>query len=429
MKKQLRLAALVAGVAIIAAACSSGGASTAPSAATSAAPTAAASTGTESTAPESTAPESQAPAALAGELTLWHSYSSGAGTELDALNEVLDTVKAANPELVVNVLEVPFNDLFTKYDTDAATGGGPDLFIAPNDSMGRQARDGVIADLTAALEGKLTGKTETAVNGSKVGDALFMVPESLKAVGLFYDSAKIATPPATTDALLAGVTDGSIKAGFFGGNNGLYHNFGWWAGFGGQLMDETGKCIADQGGVADAYAYLVSLQTAGAKFYPNYDDMANDFKAGTIDLIVDGPWATGGYKTTVPGVASAPMPAGPSGPAQPFAGVDGWYINPASADLDLAVNFALAMTDETAEQVFVDKAGHIPANTANTITDPITQGFADAVATGFPRPQVPQLDNFWGNFGTAQQKILESGADPVAEVATACAAMNTANGL
>jgi arabinogalactan oligomer/maltooligosaccharide transport system substrate-binding protein len=194
-------------------------------------------------------------------------------------------------------------------------------------------------------------------------------------------------------------------------------------------MDDTGKCIADQGGVADAYAYLVSLQDAGATFYANYDDMANAFKAGDINLIVDGPWATGGYKESVPGVASAPIPAGPSGPAQPFSGVDGWYINPASANVDLAVNFALAMTDETSEQVFVDQAGHIPANTANTITDPITKGFADAVATGYPRPQVQQLDNFWGNFGTAQQKILESGADPAAEVATACAAMNTANGL
>jgi arabinogalactan oligomer / maltooligosaccharide transport system substrate-binding protein len=424
MKKQLRFASLVAGVAIIAAACSSSGATTAPSSAPeSTAPSAA---------PESSAPESQAPAGLAGELTIWHSYSSGAGTELDALNEVLALVAgpgSANPDLTVNVLEVPFNDLFTKYNTDAATGGGPDLFIAPNDSMGQQSRDEVIADLTDALAGKLDGKTETAVAGAKVGDRIFMVPESLKAVGLFYDSASLATPPATTDALLAGVKDGSIKAGFFGGNNGLYHNFGWWAAFGGQLMDDTGKCIADQGGVSDAYAYLVELQDAGAKFYPNYDDMANAFKAGDLNLIVDGPWATGGYKESVAGVASAPIPAGPTGPARPFSGVDGWYINPSTTDLDLAVEFALQMTDVAGEQIFVDKAGHIPANSANTITDPITQGFADAVATGYPRPQIPQLDNFWGNFGTAQQKILESGGDPVAEVAAACAAMNEANGL
>jgi arabinogalactan oligomer / maltooligosaccharide transport system substrate-binding protein len=420
MKRHFRLAGLVATVAIVAAACSTPAASTGPSTAPSTAP----STG-PSTAPSS----SPAAAALKGELTIWHSYSSGAGTELQALTTVLAAVQAENPDLKVTTVEVPFADLFKKYETDAATGGGPDLFIAPNDSLGFEAREGVLADLDTALTGKLDGKTPTAVAGSKVEGKLFMVPESLKAVGLFYDSAKLATPPATTDALLAGVKDGSIKAAFFGGNDGVYHEFGWWAGFGGALMDSSGKCIAATTGVPDAYKYLQELQTAGAKFLPKYDDMANGFKAGTYNLIVDGPWATGGYKTAVPGLKSAPMPAGPKGPAQPLAGVDGWYVNPATKDMDLAVAFALRMTDQSAEQVFVDTAGHIPANTANTITDPITQGFADAVATGFPRPQIKQLDNFWGNFGNAQQKILETAADPTAAITEACAAMDKANGL
>jgi arabinogalactan oligomer/maltooligosaccharide transport system substrate-binding protein len=95
MKKQLRLAAIVAGVAIIAAACSTPAASTAPSTAPS--------TGA-STAPASTGPESQAPAALTGSVTLWHSYGSGGG-ETGALNTVLDTVRAANTGLTIDVVE------------------------------------------------------------------------------------------------------------------------------------------------------------------------------------------------------------------------------------------------------------------------------------------------------------------------------------
>jgi arabinogalactan oligomer/maltooligosaccharide transport system substrate-binding protein len=301
------------------------------------------------------------------------------------------------------------------------------MFIAPNDSLGFQAREGVIADIDALMAG-LGDTNQVAVDGSKVDGKFYMVPESLKAVGMFYDTAKIATPPATTDELLAAVQGGTVKAGFLGGTN-AYHNFGWWAGFGGQLMDDTGKCIADTTGVGDAYQYLADLQAAGAKFYPNYDDMANAFKAGEIDLIVDGPWATGGYKEAVPTLGVAPMPAGPVGPAQPLTGVDGWYINPNTPDLELAVNFAKAMTTQEAQQVFVDVAGHIPANTNVTVTDPITQGFADAVSTGFPRPQVQQLDNFWGNFGNALQLVLESGTDAQQAVADACAAMNQANGL
>lgn len=418
MKKQLRFAALVAGVAIIAAACSSGTASTAPSTAPeSTAP---------STAPESTAPESQAPAGLVGEVTLWHSYSSGAGTELQALNQVLDTVKAANPELVVNVLEVPFSDIYNKWNTDVATGAGPTMFIAPNDSLGFQAREGVIADLDALLADKLGDTVQVAVDGSKVDGKLFMVPESLKAVAAIYDSAKVATPPATTDELMTAVKDGTIKAGFFAVGQ-AYHNFGWWGAFGGQLMDAEGTCIAETTGVPDAYQYVADLQTAGAKMYANYDDMANAYKAGEIDYIIDGPWASGGYKEAVPTTAVAPIPAGPGGPAQPLTGVDGWYINPNTPDLQLAVDFALAMTTQDAQQVMVDVAGHIPANKNITITDPITQGFATAVATGFPRPQIQELDNFWGNFSNAWQLVLESGEDPTKAVTDACAAMNQAN--
>ena len=114
MKKHLRLAAVVAGVAIIAAACGPSGATTAPSSAASTAP---------STAPESVAPGSEAPAALEGEITLWHSYGSGGG-ETGALDTVVAAVKAANPGLTINVVEQPFDQIFTKWRTEVAAGGG-----------------------------------------------------------------------------------------------------------------------------------------------------------------------------------------------------------------------------------------------------------------------------------------------------------------
>ena len=80
-------------------------------------------------------------------------------------------------------------------------------------------------------------------------------------------------------------------------------------------------------------------------------------------------------------------------------------------------------------QVFVDDAGHVPANPAVTITDPITQGFADAAAAGLPRPQNAQFGNWWGPFGDALNKVIDTGADPATAVKDACALMNEASGL
>jgi arabinogalactan oligomer/maltooligosaccharide transport system substrate-binding protein len=415
MNKKLRVLGVFAGLTIMIGACSSPGATGSPAGGASPGATAPAASG-------STEPA----AALSGELTVWHSYGSGAGTEATALKTVTDKITAANPDLNLTIQDVKFDDLFKKFELEAASGGGPDLFIAPNDSLGKEARAGLFLDISSQLEGKLPNASEVSIEGSKVDGKFYMVPESLKAVAMYYDKSKIATPPATTDELLQAVKDGTIKAGFDAHSS--YHSFGWWAAFGGQLMDDSGKCVADTTGVADAYQYFQELQTAGAKWYDKYDDLASDFKAGTIDLIVDGPWASGGYKEALKdNLAVAPMPAGPKGPSKPLTGVDGWYINTNAKDPALAANFALEMIKPENEQVFVDTAGHIPADTTITISDPITQKFGEAVATGFPRPQVPQLDNFWANFDNALNLVIQKNEDPAKAATDACAAMNTAN--
>ena len=410
MQRMTKLVTALGALAIVVGACG-GGASPTPA---------------PSKAPTETA--TPAPAGLKGELTVWHSYGSGAGTEAQALKEVTDKIKAANPDLTLTIQDIKFDDLFKKFELEAASGGGPDLFIAPNDSLGKEARASLFLDVTSMLEGKLTNDSQVSVDGSKVDGKLYMVPESLKAVAMYYNKSKIATAPATTDELLAGVKNGTIKAGFDAHSS--YHSFGWWAAFGGQLMDDSSKCVADTTGVADAYNYFQELQQAGAKWYDKYDDLASDFKSGKIDLIVDGPWASGGYKDALKdNLAVAPMPAGPKGPSKPLTGVDGWYINANAKDPNLAVAFALEMVKTENEQIFVDKAGHIPADTTITISDPITQKFAEAVKTGFPRPQVPQLDNFWANFDNALKEVIQKGTDPQVAATTACAALNKANNI
>jgi arabinogalactan oligomer/maltooligosaccharide transport system substrate-binding protein len=235
MTTKLRITSLLAGTAILVAACGSSGATTAPASTGTGTESTAPSTGTESGSPSAEAPSAEA---LSGELTLWHSYGSGGG-ETGAFQKALGAILVANKDLKVNVIEQPFSDIFNGWNTDVAAGGGPDMFIAPNDSLFSQADAGVLADLTTALDGKLEGFVPVAVDGSKVDGKLFMVPESLKAVALWYDKSKVATPPATTDALLAGVKDGSIKLGIH--QDSIYFNYAWAGAFGGQLMDDTGK--------------------------------------------------------------------------------------------------------------------------------------------------------------------------------------------
>ncbi|HUS16161.1 MAG TPA: extracellular solute-binding protein [Chloroflexia bacterium] len=361
---------------------------------------------------------------VTGALTVWHSYTSGGSAEVAAFQKGLDQFKKDNPEATVTVLDVPFDQLFNKFETEAAAGGGPDMFIAPNDSLGKEVRAGLLMQLDDKLKGHLDNDLQVAVDGSKVDGKLYAVPESLKAVAMFYNKDKVTKPPATTDELMTAVK-GGLK---FGINQGAYHNWGFYNAFGGTIFDASGKSVAATTGVADAFQYLKDLKAAGAQFFTDGSKLDEAFQNKALDGLIEGPWKTGDFKKALgASLGVAPMPAGPKGPSMPMTGVDGWYINANTKNVDNAVNFALYMVSPTVEQIFVDEAGHIPADKTLKISDPITQGFATAVANGFPRPQTPELDNYWGNFGDAFNKIMDKDADVKATTAEADAATNKAN--
>ena len=418
MSKTPRLFVALAGLILVIAACGPA-ASPSPS-------TPASTSSNPPTSGEPTTSEEPSTAPLSGSLEIWHTYASGAGTEKATYEAIVADIMDKNPDLEITTTVQNFfgaGNIFEVYALEAQTGGGPDMFIVPNDSLGAQVRQDVIQPLDE-LAGDLSVFSDLAVTGCTVDGTLYCIPESLKAVGLYYNKSQVAEPPATTDDLLAGIEDGSIKAGF---DQGVYHNFGWWAAFGGELMDETGVCTAASTGVGDAHAYLSELKSAGATFYPTYADLAADFNEGVINVIIDGPWASGGYAEALgDDLGVAALPSGPDGPGQPLTGTDGWFINPNSDNQELAAQVAYLISTQY-EQQFVDDAGHVPALSSITPTDPITLGFAEAVANGYPRPQIAALDNFWGNFETALDTVIDTGADPQQAVADACTAMDKAN--
>jgi len=418
MKRHLRFAALLTGVVIVAAACTGSTASTAPSEApASTAP---------SEAPASEAPESQAPATLSGALTLWHSYgSSGGNAEFKAFSRIVEGIQAANPDLDLTILEVPFSDLYTKFETESAAGGGPDMFIGPNDSLGGESRGAFLVDLTGKIDPVLAETNEVSKAGSQVDGKTYMVPESLKAVAMYYDADAVPEGPATMDDLMAWVQGG----GKLGVLSGAYFGWGFYSAFGGAIFNEDGSCAATATtGVADALKFVSDLKAAGALVDSDYGKVNDAFLNKEIDVMFNGNWTLGDYRAARPALAVGPMPEGPGGVAKTMTGVDGWYINAASQNQDLAIAVASLLVSKDAQTVEVDVAGHVPANTGISIIDPLVASFSDAINAGDARPQREEMNNYWGNFDKAWADVLTAGADPTAAVAEACAAMDTANG-
>src|SRR5438093_1589849 len=190
---------------------------------------------------------SVAAGAITGNSTLWHAYGTG-GSEETALNQLIDKIRTAKPSAKITVLQVPFDQVFNKFQTEAAAGGGPDLFTAPNDELGNEVRANLLMALDSKLSGKLSNVAQLGVDGLKVDGKLYGVPMLFKAVALYYNKDKVPTPPKTTDELMTMLKAGKTLVQ----NENAYHMFGWSTAFGGNLMDSSGKCVADQGGWADA---------------------------------------------------------------------------------------------------------------------------------------------------------------------------------
>lgn len=363
-----------------------------------------------------------APAA-ATEVTFWHAYGTGSAEEV-VLTKILEKAATDMPDVKINVLQVPFNDIFNKYRTDVAAGGGPDMFVAPNDSLGDDVRAGLIADITELAAGKLDNVSQLGIDGMSLDGKLYGVPESMKAVVFWYNKDMLPEAPMTTDELASLMKDGTPISISYG----CYHHFGFFGAYGGQIFDESWKVVADQGtGVADAMTFLNDIyQVSKANSWPKNDaDGLAPFSEGKMAAITNGNWAMGDYKNALGDkLGIAPLPAGPSGPATPFLGIDGFYINPNSANKEAALKVALYLTNADSQTAMMNEAGHVPVRTDVTISDPLIQGLVDAFNVGATiRPQVPELGLYWSNFcGT--DDVFEKGIAPAEWVATGTANAN-----
>ncbi|RJP56193.1 MAG: extracellular solute-binding protein [Anaerolineaceae bacterium] len=360
-----------------------------------------------------------APASGVTEVTFWHAYGTGSAEEI-ALAKLLEQAATDMPQYKINVLQVPFNDIFNKYDTDVAAGGGPDMFIAPNDNLGNQVRTGTIRDITELAEGKLGDYSELSKGGMMYDGKLYGVPESLKAVVFWYNKDMISAPPATTDDLKALMEGGTSIAISYG----CYHHWGFFGSFGGQIFDADFNFVtsdANQAKMTDSISYLNDLyQISKENNWPKNDsDGLAPFSEGTVAAITNGNWAMGDYQKALGDkLGVAPIPAGPGGASNPLLGVDGFYFNPNSQNAEAALDVAMYLTNAAAQTMMMNEAGHVPANTKVEVTDPLIQGLLDAFSTSYFRPQVEALGGYWSNFcGTDQ--VFEAGTAPEEWVATA----------
>jgi len=370
----------------------------------------------EATEPEVTEPEAPA---LAGTINLWHAWKEN---EIESLNEVIATFQGMYPDVQFEVLYVPFDDLRGKYETAAATGGGPGLLIGSSD-WGPALFDAEliaeVADLTS--EEFLRTINPAALGAVKYRSTLIGLPQTIKGVVMFRNTDIIAEAPATFEDLVA-AAQAATTGDIVGANleRGFFFSAAHLNGVGGLMMDEAGNPLFNDDKGVEWLNLLSSFSDAGPTEYYTDNDV-NLFKAGQAGIVIDGTWNTAGLAEAIGAdkLAIDPWPSSMSGYVQ----TENIYLNAnvEGDDKDVAWAFMEFFLSPDAQALLADatKAGHIPAVSGVEITDPLMAQAAAAFAAGAAFPVIPEMGAYWGPMDTALQSVFDEGADPAAALSQA----------
>ncbi|MEZ5668379.1 MAG: sugar ABC transporter substrate-binding protein [Alphaproteobacteria bacterium] len=292
-------------------------------------------------------------------LTLVEVITSPQRTEL--LQGMVDKFEAANPDVSVEIISLPWGQAFEKLATMVQGGQAIDVVEMPERWMSLYAGNGQLESLEpylAAWDG--TGEiNDTAMGfGRVVGDTAYMIPYGFYLRALFYNKTLFAAagldgPPETWDefkadaAAISALGDGKYGYCLRGGPGGTT---GWLLAMtamegSGRWFDDDGRSIFYSDAAKAGAQLLVDVYTSGGAPRDSvnwgFNEIVAGFYSGTCAMLDQDPDALIAVSEymNAEDFAVAPLPLGPGGKAYPSIGYAGWAMFASSEHKDDA--FAL----------------------------------------------------------------------------------------
>lgn len=368
-----------------------------------------------------TAPEPE----VLGTISIWHALTEG---EADGYNAVIAAFQERNPGVEFEILFTPFDDLRGKYETAAATGGGPTMLLGAADWGPSMYDAQLVADLSPMVSTAfLSTFNEAALGSVQYKDAVIGLPFGLKGVVMFRNSSIIPDAPASYEDLVAAATE-ATAGDIIGADleQGFFFSAGHLMGVGGQLMAPEGDPLFNDESGVEWLNLVNSFADAGPVEYYTDNDV-NLFKAGQAGVIIDGTWNLNDLAASI-GEENLSIDAWPT-PLTGFVQNDNIYLN-ANADeasRAAAVAFGRFLYSPEGQQLLVERnTGYIPSVSGVEVPDRLRQEALAAFEGGVTFPVIPEMGAYWGPMDTALQSVFSEGADPAAALQTAFDAITAA---
>lgn len=358
-------------------------------------------TNTATPLPPPTAIPTSTPALVQDTIRIWHALDEGS---LSALVQIISDFQVLYPDVLFDVLYIPFEDLKVRYESALREGDGPSLLMGPAEWGASLYEAGWVMDLSGLVEEDVIQPLSKAALGNvRYRQALLGLPYNLRGVVLYRNTALISSPPLTFDDLISSAqaaTQGEIigadleRSFFFSGGHLL--------GLGGEWLGLQGEpaFVTEQG---TAWLELLrDFSRAGPTEFLSDRDLEL-FKQGRVGFIIDGTWNMLGLLQALgPGnVAIDPWPAYKTNALSGFVQSDNLYLNPSlpATQRNAALNFMQFFLSAPA-QVHLAKSGLIPVISNLQVADApsgelLNQALV-ALAGGSAYPIAPQIAAYPG---------------------------------
>lgn len=359
--------------------------------------------------------DSSAAPAETGTLTVWVDETRQAAVEQAATAFEVET--GANVELVLK----NFEDIRTDFIAQVPTGEGPDVTVGAHDWLGELLTNGVVAPVD--LAGISDDFEDVAVQAFTADGQVYGVPYAIENIALIRNTALADEVPATWDDAIAAGADATYPLLIQTGTEGdPYTFYPFQTSFGAPVFEqnEDGSYTPELAmGGDNGHDYAEWLQAQGKdgnlSTDMTYDIAVEAFANGESPFIVGGPWMLDSFQDL--DLAVDPIPAAGSEAAQPFVGVQGFYVSAQSENAVLANDFLVNyMSTEEAQTALFEAGGRPPALTSAAdaaSSDPIVAGFREVGADAVPMPSIPEMGSVWAFWGVTEANIISGTSEPV----------------
>ncbi|WP_314429915.1 extracellular solute-binding protein [Microbacterium lacticum] len=373
----------------------------------------------------SAAPSDDASKGDSGALTVW--------VDADRSRALEDVAKTFEQDkgVKVNLVVKDYGKIRDEFTAQVPTGKGPDITIGGHDWIGAFVKDGIVAPVE--LGDKSADFEKVAMEGVSYDGKTYGLPYAIENIAILRNTALADSTPATFDEMIAKGRAAGTEYPFVVGLDPQaadpYHLYPFQTSFGNSVFarnadgsyDPSQLTIGDEAG--QQFAGWVTAQGDTGTKVLNLNlsgDLAKEaFNAGKSPYFLTGPWNVADAQSAGVDVSVDAIPSAGGSAAQPFAGVQAFFLSAKSTNPLMANEFLVNYIATADVQTKLFEAGGRPPALTESFeaaqSDPIVGGFATVGANAVPMPSIPEMGSVWDDWGKTEAALIKGSADPAAD--------------